>query len=188
VLLETLLPRVVLMAPRPSRLRVQIVIADVSAATLDLRNALAAQGHDVTGHDLLIVPTTDECSRLRAYKHVSAILFIVGGEESQLVRCGTSPLRYDQAMLVVVQIGPAGLYAHFKIVFLAASAILELALVGLVVRRGAVHAADELRAKFLHLLISLRLARAFDVYLEVRLGVARAWPNSSWIGLQASHI
>jgi hypothetical protein len=91
-------------------------------------------------------------------------------------------------MLVVVQIGPARLNAHFKIVFLTASAVLELALVGLVVRRRAVHAADELRAQFLHLLISLRLARAFDVYLEVRLGMTGAWRDSSAIGLQSAHI
>lgn len=92
VLLETLLPRVIFMAPRTSRLRVQIVIADISAATFDLRNALAAEGHDIAGHNLLIVSTTDKCSCLRANKHVSTILLVVGGEESQLVRCGPAPL------------------------------------------------------------------------------------------------
>lgn len=128
-----------------------------------------------------------ERSYLRTNQHV-AILLVVGGEECQLVRRRASTLRNDEAMLVIVQVWPARFDSHFKIILLAASSIFELTLVSLVVRRRAVNAAHELRSELLHLLVSLGLARAFDVDLEVWLSMTGSWSNTATIGLKSAHI
>ena len=127
VLLEALLAGVVLVAPRTSRLRVQVRVADVAATAFDLRNALAAKWHGVAARDLLVLPDEGQCFR-PSWK-VAAVLLVVGCDKGELIRCCATALRNDEAMLVVVQIGPARFDAHFEI---AVASFFELALICLV--------------------------------------------------------
>ena len=120
------------------------MVADISAAALDLRDTAAAQRNDVTASDELVL--TKVCFLLHAWE------IVLIRYQRQLIRSCAITLGYNQPVLVV-EIRAARFHSHGK-VFLLTGVIKLVGLIRALVVVGALDVIDELGTELLHLRVT----------------------------------